>query len=115
MLKLFELKDDQLYTLFHAAEYKGSRQLPLDTWLTATERQVTDGSSQTPYLSGFHFFFCDHSTIQQYCARFTQPRKLVLVDVLVKDTRPKPTNPNVWLARRIFIPSNSPILHLENF
>lgn len=41
-------------TLFHGNN--GSRSLPVNQWIIANRKLVTDGSSQNPYLSGFHAY-----------------------------------------------------------
>jgi hypothetical protein len=112
MLKLFELKDGKLNTLFHAIHHPAanqppstaSRVVPIGEWVEATQKPVRDGSDSPKYLSGFHIFCCDLDYIANYCSRFRKERELVLVDVCVNHVRVKPTNKHVLLAATMYIP-----------
>lgn len=50
--RIFDDKDGCPATLFHGIN--GSRILPLDIWVDANVKPVTDGSAVTVYDSGFH-------------------------------------------------------------
>lgn len=98
--RLFEEKDGGLYTLFHGLN--GSRRIPEGQWFEADVRTVRDGSGDNWYLSGWHVF-ADESGLE-YLGRFRKPRRLVAVQVEVDNTWPKPTNPNILLARWMRVP-----------
>jgi hypothetical protein len=104
--RLFEVAEDgALLTLFHRTE-QGSRRVPIGEWLEAKARWVSDGSGNRRYRAGFHIFApeCDAETFVQ--RHFRRPRTLAIVEVEVKDLRPKPTNPNrVLLARHMRVPA----------
>jgi hypothetical protein len=112
MLKLFELKNGKLKTLFHAIhpavtsqqQAPASRVVPIGEWVEATQKPVRDGSGSPKYLSGFHVFCCDLESIAKYCNRFRKERELVLVDVCVGGVRLKPTNSQMLLAATMFVP-----------
>lgn len=50
--RIFDDIKGQPATLFHGVD--GSRKLPMDTWIEAEIKPVTDGSGVTVYQSGFH-------------------------------------------------------------
>ena len=54
-LRLFEIKDNELYTLFHKLD-GGTRLVPRGIWLSAKSRKVRDGTGGRWYNSGFHVF-----------------------------------------------------------
>jgi len=94
--KIFEQKAGELFTLFHGIE--GSRRVPRGVWLEAKEKEVRDGTGNARYISGFHVFRPDVDP-EKYLSKFQKPRELIVVEVEVRGTRPKPTNPEVLLAR----------------
>lgn len=98
--RLFEEKNGDLHTLFHGVD--GSRRIVEDLWYRADNRLVRDGTSKTWYEGGFHVF-ADAQGLA-YLERFTKPRRLVAVQVLVDGLRPKPTNPEILLADWMMVP-----------
>jgi hypothetical protein len=93
----------RLRFLFHA--HAGSSIVPLDVWITAKARWVTDGQRQKKYRSGFHFIR-DERHIERF-NRLTKS-KYVFLPVQVRDIRPKPrTTVGSWLAREVRIPASS--------
>lgn len=62
-------------TLFHGVNR--SRILPLDRWLEADIKMVSDGSNGTQYLSGWHI--ASRPTCFEYLLKFTANRKLAIV------------------------------------
>jgi hypothetical protein len=65
-----------------------------DTWLEAELKMVTDGSHQTPYLSGFHVYQTEEDVRNWFnMGKDVAPvtgEDRVIVRVLVGDTRLKP-------------------------
>ena len=102
--RLFEERDGELYTLFHGLH--GSRLIPEGQWLMAEGKFVRDGANQNRYMSGWHVF-ADESGLE-YLGRFRKPRRIVAVQVEVGHNWPKPTNPNIRLARWMRVPVNAP-------
>ena len=99
--KIVECQDDgSVKTLFHGVG--GSRTIPVGVWLTAEEKMVSDGTSKTKYLSGFHVLKTEEDT-QAYLSRFTQRiDRLKIVPVHARKLRPKAHSPHpVFLARYI--------------
>lgn len=93
----------QLRFLFHA--HAGSSVVPLDVWIAAKARWVTDGQRQRKYRSGFHFIR-DERHIERF-NRLTGG-KYVFLPVQVRGIRPKPrTTVGSWLAREIRISTTS--------
>jgi len=101
--RLFEEQGDDLLTLFHGLN--GSRRIPPGQWLESPDKLVRDGVGRW-YQSGWHVF-ADESGLE-YLQRFRKPRTLVAVQVEVAGTWPKPTNPNILLARWMRLPINAP-------
>lgn len=109
--RLFELKrGDELHTLFHGVNR--SRRMPVGVWIEARQVMVSDGSSQTQYLSGFHVF-AEADGRDKYLGRFTAPRTLVAVEVEVRGLRPKPTNEDILLASHMRIPDEHKVVVLK--
>lgn len=102
--RLFEERDGELYSLFHGCF--GTRVILEGQWLMAQHKMVRDGANQDRYLSGWHVF-ADESGLE-YLGRFRKPRRLVAVQVEVDNTWPKPTNPDILLARWMRVPVGAP-------
>jgi len=106
--RIVEIREDKPYTLFHALpnSAKRSRQIPVDTWLRAENKMVTDGSSQSQYLSGFNVLK-NLDNMTDYTRRFTKPRDLRIIEILVRDPlRSKShSRSGVWLADWMYVPS----------
>ena len=98
--RIFELKDGKLKTLFHGVD--GSRVIERGRWYKAKTSIVTDGGQ--PYRAGFHVFRT-RAICRSYLRRFTADRQLVVRRVEVEDTWAKKTNPDVVLARWMFVPT----------
>jgi len=107
--RIIEVRENNPYTLFHAVSNCGkySRKIPVDTWLRADNKIVTDGSSQTKYLSGFNILM-NLDRMEDYTKRFSKPRDLRIIEILVKNSlRPKEhSRSKVWLADWMYVPSN---------
>lgn len=89
-------------TLFHGI--RGSTFQPYDEWIEADCKLVKDGSGGQAYLSGIHCFK-DRSIALKYKDKFKDAERKVIIKGLAKGLRQKPTNPDVWLADEIYIPS----------
>jgi len=100
--KIMEAHRGEYKTLFYGINY--CRILPFNTWLKAELRYVRDGSNSVPYISGIHCFK-DKKIAEKYLRRFRTERDRVIVKCLAKGLRTKPSNPDVFLADEIFIPS----------
>lgn len=92
-------------TLFHGVN--GSRKLPLDEWVDATVKPVTDGSGVTVYQSGFHVITDLKETKKFLLKRFKHIEKRVIARVEVDEdagTWPKSHSPHpVLLVKRMRI------------
>lgn len=102
--KIVEKHGDKIKTLFHGLNK--SRIIPLNTWLEAEEKMVTDGKG-TAYLSGWHVLL-DYEKAVEYLSRFTTRTELLeVVPVLVKNIRPKRhSNSDVYLAKHMKVVNN---------
>jgi hypothetical protein len=108
--RLFEVgRDGALRTLFHG--HNGTRRIPEGEWLVAGSRIVSDGTGRVTYEEGFHVFATAEGL--RYLGRFRKPRALVAVEVEVEDCRPKPTNPDILLAKRMRVPVGAERLALD--
>jgi len=107
--RLFELKNEKLYTLFHAFSVNGgrkSREVPIGKWIDAEIKEVYDGSKSKKYISGFHVFD-DINYGLNFKNKFRKPRNLVLVAIEIRgNVRKKPTNNNVLLVDSMYIPND---------
>jgi hypothetical protein len=81
--RICERKDDKIQTLFHGVN--GSRTIPMNEWLTASVKEVTDGTRETStkYMSGFHVFK-HKEDCRKFIGRFRKERDLVMVECEVK-------------------------------
>jgi hypothetical protein len=74
-------------TLFHGLN--GTRVIKRGEWLEADEKLVTDGTSKTRYLSGWHVLL-EEQDAKDYLKSFTKRLdKLKIVPVTVKNIRSK--------------------------
>jgi len=104
--RMFELKNNDLYTLFHAVLINGkkTRKLPIGEWIDAEIKEVYDGNKGKKYISGFHVFN-ELEYGKNFKNKFRNPRTLVLVEIEVNgNMKKKPTNSNVLLVDKIMIP-----------
>ena len=95
-------EDRKLKTLFKAIE--GSRTLMRGKWLKADVKIGTDGSGGRRYLTGIHCFK-DIEKAYEYLQRFPTSKPRIVIGCEAMGLRRKPSNPNVWLANRIKIPT----------
>lgn len=80
--KIVEKDSDGNYrTLFHGINR--SRKLPVGKWIKSDQKIVSDGSSGTKYISGWHVMD-DHDACKKYLERFTAARELVIVECKIK-------------------------------
>ena len=100
-LRLFEIKDGTLYTLFHSVGQ--NRLVPRGKWLIAKKKKVRDGGSGNYYESGFHVFAPSFNP-EKFLSKFRKSRTLAIVEVDVKDVCKKPTNSNILLAQYMRVP-----------
>jgi hypothetical protein len=82
LYRIFDDQDGSPATLFHGVD--GSRKLPLDTWLQADVKPVTDGSCSTVYQSGFHVL-PTRDDVVEHLGRFKHLRHRVIVRVEVDE------------------------------
>ena len=99
MYKIVDWKDNVPCTLFHGIN--GSKKMPIDKWVAADKKMVTDGSRQNKYLSGFHVMPTVESCIS-YLEKFKNVVDKAIVSCEVKKIRPKPqASGPVFLADKI--------------
>lgn len=100
--RICERKNNELLTLFHGIN--GSRKMPLNTWLYAIVKEVTDGTrkTSTTYTSGFHVLPTLEET-RKFSKKFTAKRDLVIVECEIGDNYWEKTHSpsNVLLAEKI--------------
>ena len=97
-----DYEDGKLKTLFHGIN--GSRTVPLDTWLQADIKEVTDGSKNSTYISGWHTL-ATYNECVDYLERFTKVDNKVIVKCKVKgNTWPKTqSRANVVLSEWVYL------------
>jgi hypothetical protein len=78
MFKIFDEKNGSPATLFHGIN--GSKTLPLDEWIVANIKPVTDGTGTRVYESGFHTLPSVDAAIK-YLNKFTNVGNKVIVEV----------------------------------
>ena len=102
--RICELKNDNLLTLFHSLNK--TRILPINAWIEADIKIVSDGSKKTSkkYMSGFHVLL-NENECRNFVKKFRVPRELVMVECEVNDDlRKKEHSPyNVYLANKMKI------------
>ena len=98
--RICERKGDKVQTLFHGVN--GSRTIPMNEWLTASVKIVTDGTrdKSTKYMSGFHVFKTKEDC-RKFIGRFRKERDLVMVECEVRG--------NMWKKAH----SPAPVLLVE--
>ncbi len=81
--RICERKGDKIQTLFHGVN--GSRTIPMNEWLTANVKIVTDGTRDrsTKYISGFHVF-AKAEDCRKFVGRFRKERDLVMVECEIR-------------------------------
>jgi len=89
-------------TLFHG--HHGTRRLPLDFWLRAHQRVVTDGSRQHRYRAGFHIY-PDLEGVKRWLQGVKIVENRVVVEVDAEFIRDKPNaRTGTLLAKWMCIP-----------
>lgn len=88
-------------TLFHGV--KGNRKLKFNTWLEADIKEVSDGSSSTTYMSGWHVL-PTYEECKEYLKRFKHIENKRIVKCHVSEIWPKEhSKANVFLAKYAYI------------
>jgi len=102
--KIMDYSKDGPKTLFHANN--GSKIIPTKEWIEATKYElVTDGSSSTQYMSGWHVF----ETIEEAKEYLHKGFKNIVDKIIVScyimgEIRPKShSRSNVWLSQMIYL------------
>ncbi len=101
--KIMDYDDRKLFTLFHGND--GSRVIPMKEWVRASRyRLVTDGSSSTKYMSGWHVFKTLDEA-KKYLTAFTNLWKKVIVKCYVgeKLRSKEHSRADVWLCQLIYL------------
>lgn len=94
-----------LKMLFHGINK--SKIIAPDVWIKADEKMVKDGTSKTEYLSGWHVLLTHQGCVDYLSAFKNRLDQLHIVEVLVKEIRPKEHSPSpVFLAREMYLPSS---------
>ena len=97
--KIVEYKDGQIKALFHGTQ--GSRTFPINQWIKADQKFVTDGSHGKEYLSGFHFLKSKQEAEEFFSKKFKIKKNRRVVACEVRgNIRLKPTG-TCWLADEI--------------
>lgn len=108
MIKAYKIVETDngkdMKTLFHGVN--GTRIIKPGVWTKATEKMVKDGTSKTEYLSGWHILL-NKKEAYDYLKAFTKRlEKLRIIEVFVKDIRPKEHSRSpVFLARELMLPA----------
>jgi hypothetical protein len=91
-------------TLFHAND--GSKTIPLQEWIYASRHElVSDGSSSTKYMSGWHIFK-DLKEAKEYLFKSFKKLKgkIIVKCFCFGDIRTKShSRANVWLCQGIYL------------
>lgn len=113
--RICERKGNDLLTLFHSLNK--TRVIPVNTWITADIKIVSDGSKKTSkkYTSGFHVLL-NEDECRNFVKKFRMPRDLVMVECEVnEDLRKKEHSPyNVYLADKMKILRVVEKLHINS-
>lgn len=91
-------------TLFHAND--GSKLIPMKEWVEATKyKLVTDGSSSTQYMSGWHVFESFDEAKKYLMNNFKKlcGKLIVKCYVFGEIRRKEHARGNVWLAQNIYL------------
>ena len=87
--------------LFHGIN--GSKILPIEEWIEAESKTVTDGTNGTKYDSGWHIM-ATYDEAEEYLSKFTDKTKnrgIVIIDVRGRVWPKKHSNSNVFLCEWI--------------
>jgi hypothetical protein len=105
--RIVEVKHGRPHSLFHGIHYgcepRRTRELFMDRWIQADNRQVRDGTG--PYYEGGFNVIFDLNDCFRYVDRFRAPRELRVVRIFVRGRiRPKEHSPSpVFLADEMFL------------
>lgn len=100
------LKDgENIKTLYHGI--RGSRSLEYNKWYDAELKNVRDGSvhNSREYLSGIHCFR-SRKKAEEYLTRFRSNKERIVIRCRARGLRQKITNPDVYLADKLYIPQD---------
>ena len=99
--KIVDYDGTNYKTLFHGVN--GSRTLEFNTWLESVTKQVTDGSNNRSYMSGWHIT-PNYGECIKYLKNFKNTAPKRIVKCQAKDIWPKPkARGDIWLAKHILI------------
>ena len=99
--KIVDCENGVYKTLFHGVD--GSRTLEFDKWLKADVKEVSDGSSSTIYMSGWHVLHT-YEECKEYLKRFKHVENKRIVKCHISEVWPKEhSKANVFLAKYIYI------------
>lgn len=97
--RICAVRNGKYYTLFHGNQ--GSRELPIDVWLKAEKKVVTDGNPlhSMPYVSGFHIMTSKEAALQYLGRKFKNFAEKAVVACIARGIRKKQHSRNeVFLA-----------------
>ena len=104
--KAFKVENSTLKFMFKAHE--GTRIVPINRWLKAKQKVVSDGTGRQ-YRAGFHCFL-DIEAVHRFVKQ-TKGKYLIVI-VKVKGVRPKPNSTaKAWLAKELLIPHHQEIVY----
>jgi hypothetical protein len=99
--KIVENNNGIFKTLFHGVNR--SRKLETNKWHEAEQKLVSDGTSKTKYISGFHVLNT-YETALKYLEKFTHRENKKIVKCIAEEIVPKAHSRDpVFLARYIHI------------
>ena len=98
--KIMEVENGEIKNLFRGINR--NRTLKKGRWYHAECKLGKDGSDSKEYLTGIHCL-PSKELAEQYLNNFRVKKTRVIVPVLVKGERRKPTNKNVILADSLMI------------
>jgi hypothetical protein len=108
--KIMLRKDDKLKNLFKGINR--NRTLLPNRWYEAEIRWGRDGGNDRYYVTGIHVLPTKEQA-EDYLDNFRTEKDRVIIECYVAGDRRKPTNQDVILARKIFIPEESYQKHVS--
>ena len=101
VFKIVDMDGDTVKTLFHGNH--GSRTIPVGKWVRADSKTVHDGSSGTPYRSGWHVF-TQLEDAHTYVGKFTNLEPKAIVRCRARALWPKAHSPSpVLLTEHLLV------------
>lgn len=100
--KIMEVEDGDIKNLFRGINR--NRTLKRGRWYNAEVTKGRDGSDSKWYITGIHCL-PTREKAEEYLDNFRTEKNRVIVPVLIRGDRRKPTNENVILADSIMIPA----------